>query len=404
MPINDILSFGNLRVNWANVGSDEDPYQLDYVYTPANDYFVQFSLKGVFPHGDLLAFTGPRIYPPENLKPQNQRSFEIGTNLKFWNNRLGIDFTYYNVSTTDQIVAISVPISTGYFNKKMNIGEVSNKGFELAFNAVPVKVADFSWDFDLNFSKNKQVVEKLVAGKPDFTYNLTSGWSGLQIQAKEGSEFGMYGSKWKREPETGEFIIDPITGLRTVETGQFLGNIYPDWMMGINNTFKYKGFNLGFLIDIRKGGVMYSGTVASLRNAGLVAETVANREGTFIDKGVVLRGGVYVPNDVPVQSMQDFWVNYSKSSNTEGSVFDASYVKLREIRFGYQLPVQWISKVKLQKAEIALEGRNLWIIKDHVPHIDPEANMFGTQSAGEAVEFNSVPSTRSFGVNLRLNF
>ncbi len=404
MEDKSILSFGNIRASWANVGSDEDPYQLDFVYTPASTYYVQYSLNGTFPNNGLLGFTIPRVYPPENLKPQNQVSFEIGTNMKFLNNRIGVDFTYYNISTKDQIVSVDVPLSTGFFAKKVNIGEVRNRGIELALNLVPVRTRDFEWNIDVNYAQNKQTVEKLIAGNPDFVYNLASGWSGLQIQAKEGEAFGMYGTMWERN-EDGQIVIDETTGLRKIKTGQRIGDVAPKWTMGINNSFFYKGISLSFLLDFRKGGVIYSGTVSSLRTNGLAAETAANRGETFIDEGVILdASGNYVANNVPVANMQDYWSHMAKASNTEGSVFDASYVKLRELRVGYQLPKSWIRGLLLQNAEIAFEGRNLWIIKDHVPHIDPEASMFGVNSAGEGVEFNSVPTTKSLGVNIRLSF
>ena len=162
---------------------------------------------------------------------------------------------------------------------------------------------------------------------------------------------------------------------------------------------------MDFLIDIRKGGVFYSGTVAGLRTSGLAVETLANRDKVFVDKGVVLDAitGKYTPNTVPVQSMQDFWANYSSTTNTEGNVFDASFVKLREVRLSYALPANLFKNGFIKGAEFGIEGRNLWIIKSFVPHIDPELNFFGSSGAGEGVEFNSVPSTRSIGLNLRLS-
>ncbi len=405
LPKNDILSFGNLRLNWANVGSDESPYQLDYAFTPSTGYFSQYGLGGEFPHGTIsTAFQAPRTYPNKDLRPQNQRSFEIGTNLKFLQNRVFVDFTYYNVLTTDQIISLDVPLSTGYFAKKVNLGAVSNKGIELSVGATPIKTNNFNWDVNVNFAKNKQVVEKLVEEKPDMVYNLASGWSGLQIQAKKGETFGLYGTKWKRN-KNGDFVINKNTGLREISKGEFIGNIYPDWTMGINNNISFYGVNLGFLVDIRQGGVMFSSTVASLRSAGLAEETLENREEIFIDKGVIAEAnGTYVDNNVPVQSMQDFWGHYSSISNTEGSIFDASYVKLREVKLSYELPKSIISTLNLQKVEVGIEGRNLWIIHSNVPHIDPEANMFGTNSVAEGIEFNSIPSTKSFGFNLKLTF
>ncbi len=405
IPANEILSFGNLRLNWANVGSDEEPYQLDYVFSPRTTYYSQYGLGGTFPFGDIAtAFSVPRIIPNKKLEPQNQRSAEIGANLKFFKNRAYIDLTYYDVLTSNQIIAVDIPLSTGYFARKVNLGAISNKGIELAVGITPVKTKNIEWSVDVNFAKNKQIVEKLIEQKSDMVYSLASGWSGLQIQAKKGETFGLYGTKWKRNPD-GEFIINRNTGLREVETGKFIGNIYPDWTMGINNSFSFYGINLGFLVDIRQGGVMFSSTAANLRSSGRAIETLENRGKIFIDKGVIAKGdGTYAPNEVPVESMQDFWGWYSSVSNTEGSVFDASYVKLREVKLSYTLPQSWIKGLALRRAELGVEGRNLWLIHSHVPHVDPESNMFGTGSVAEGIEFNSVPSTKSIGLNVRLTF
>jgi hypothetical protein len=174
--------------------------------------------------------------------------------------------------------------------------------------------------------------------------------------------------------------------------------------MGINNTFTYKGVTLSFLIDIRHGGSLYSETVANLRSSGLAAETIAHREdASFIEPGVILQDdGTYRPNDVPVKSMQDYWQHISNSSNNEGNIYNASFVKLREVQLSYSFPRKWFKSFFVKSLDLGFEARNLWIIKDHVPHIDPEANFFGPSQIGGGVEFNSIPSTRSFGFNVRL--
>ncbi|HKK63605.1 MAG TPA: hypothetical protein VJ951_13660, partial [Bacteroidales bacterium] len=296
-----------------------------------------------------------------------------------------------------------VPQSTGYFRKNINIGAVKNVGFEADLHLALVRqMGGVNWDVDLNFNQNKQTVEELAPGLEEYT--LTSGWSGLQIKASPGEEFGLYGTGWKRN-DAGEIIINENTGLREVEANQRFGNIYPEWIMGINNSFSFKGINFNFLVDIRQGGVFYSGTVGDLRGSGLVKETLDNRGQTFIDDGVLeLEDGTYVANDVPVQSMDDFWDHYSATSNTEGSVFDASYVKLREVRLSYSLPKSTFKNTFIEGLRLGVEGRNLLILKDYVPHVDPELNFFGPATVGEGVEFNSIPSTRSVGVNVMLTF
>lgn len=397
------LNYGKIRGGIASVGSDLTPYSLDFQYTPTQTIFLQYlgSATNTFPFGNIqTAFTGPRILPNNQLKPQQHVSYELGAEVKMFKNRVGLGITVYKSDTKRQLISIDVPISTGYFAKSVNAGNIENKGIELDLNLIPVRTKNFTWNLDVNFAKNKQVVKSLSEGLK--RYSLASGWSGLQIQAEVGSTFGLYGTGWERDDQ-GNIVIDPANGLRKTKTNVRFGDIFPAWTGGISNSFSFKGINLSFLVDVRKGGVFYSGTVANLRTAGLAQETLENREKTFIDKGVVFDGTKYVPNTTPVQSMQDFWGTYAATGNTEGNVFDASFVKLREVRLSYTLPPS-LFKGFIKSMELGIEGRNLWIIKDYVPHVDPELNFFGSGSIGEGVEFNSIPSTRSFGVNLRASF
>ncbi len=398
------FSYGKLRASYANVGSDENPYLTDFYYTPQSAAFAQYGFGVTFPFNGALAVSIPITRPAYNLKPQNQASFEIGTELRFLNNRITVDFTYYNSVTKDQIIALAVPNSTGFRTSRLNAGTVTNNGYEVQLGLVPVKTRNFTWNIDGNFSANKQSVSDLP---PDvLTYTLASGWSSLQVRAEPGKQFGLYGTGWVRD-DAGEIVIDQNTGLRATKADVRLGNLYPDWMLGINNSFNFKGFNLSFLVDIRNGGSIYSNTAASLRSSGLGIETLGNRGQIFIDKGVnVDEDGKSTPNTVPVQSVQDFWAQNFQTQNTEANIFDASYVKLRELRLSYSLPAKIFNRgLKFVKGvELGLEGRNLWIIHDNVPHIDPEVNFFANSAVGEGVEFNSVPSTRTLGFNVRFKF
>ena len=402
MENKDILNYGKIRLSYANVGSDEDPYNLAFKYTPASTYFLQYlGNVNTFPHMGLVGFTGPRVLPNENLKPQNQSSFEVGADLRFLGGKIRLDMTYYSNITKNQIVSIDVPLSTGYFANNINAGKIANKGVEVTLGLTPVETRNFKWDLDATFASNKQTVEELAEGLDEYT--LTSGLSGLQIKAAKGDSFGLYGTAWKRDDQ-GNYVINSKTGLRETVNNVRLGDVYPDFTMGINNTLTYKGLTFSFLIDIRHGGSLYSETVANLRSSGLAAETVAHREdASFIEPGVILQDdGTYRPNDVPVKSMQDYWQHVANSSNNEGNIYNASFVKLREVQLSYSFPRKWFKSFFVKSLDLGFEARNLWIIKDHVPHIDPEANFFGPSQIGGGVEFNSIPSTRSFGFNLRL--
>lgn len=401
----DILSFGKLRASWANVGSDTDPYQLAFNYTAVSQVFAQYSQGSQFPFNGTLGFTIPPTIPNSSLKPQNQQSWEAGLDLRFLKNRVRLDLTYYNTKTSDQIVALALPQSTGFATKRLNAGAIKNVGFEVLLGGKVLESRNFSWDIDVNWSRNKQTVEDLPAEIKQYT--LASAYNGLQIRANNGEQIGIWGSAWERDPD-GNYVINSNSGLRRTVTDQRLGNLYPDWMMGINNSFSYKGINLSFLLDIRKGGVMYSGTVANLRASGLTRETLMNRGNVLIDQGVILDAatGKYIPNTVPVQSMQDYWGQYGNNAAAiEAAIFDASYVKLREVALSYTLPTKWLSGQNFVKGlSVGFEGRNLWLIDAKVPHIDPEVNLFGVGSVGEGVEFYNFPSTKSLGFNIRANF
>ena len=406
---NTPLTYGKIRASIANVGSDEAPYQLDFLFTPQSNLFTQFVANNTFPINGQLAFAGPDLLPAGNaLVPQNQITWEVGTELQFFRGRIGLDFTYYNTLTEDQIVSISVAQSTGFDAVRRNVGEVKNTGFEALLSVIPLRTGDFEWESIFNFSKNNQEVVTLAPGLDELA--LTSGFSGLSVRAEPGEAFGLYGAGWDRSPD-GDIIINPTTGLRERGARTRLGNVFPDWQLGIDNRVTFKGVTLSALVDISEGGVLFSRTISSLRGQGLVTETLENRGNIFVDQGVLemtdADGNVsYVPNNVPVRSMQDFWNNYTNNSNTEGSVFDASYVKLREVTISYALPASLLEGTFIKGLSIGLEGRNLWLIDSEVPHIDPEASFFGPSLQGGSanVEFFSVPTARSYGANVKLTF
>jgi TonB-linked SusC/RagA family outer membrane protein len=395
------LNYGKVRGSWANVGSDAAAYQLAFAYLTLPSAFVQYNLNIQFPFNGSNAFITPNSLPNANLLPQNQVYFDYGLDLKMFKNRVNLDVTYYNSKTDEQIINLNVPRSTGFFNKVVNAGSIQNKGIEITLVVAPVRTKDLSWNVDFNFSKNKQTAQ---LPKEINSLTLQGGFSGLSIKTRSGEPFAIWGTAWLRD-SLGNIVIDANTGLRKTKADQNLGNVAPDWNMGINNTLSYKGLSFSFLVDIREGGVLWSGTNAILRSQGLAKETAIGRDKIIIDRGVVLDPSTnkYIPNTIPVQSMQDFWGQFS-TANTEANVFDASYVKLREVRLSYRIPTGFFTRHAnfIKGIELGLEGRNLWIIKSYVPNIDPEVNLFGAQSLGEGAEYYNVPSSRSFGVNLRI--
>jgi TonB-linked SusC/RagA family outer membrane protein len=400
----DILSYAKLRANYANVGSDEDPYQLSFTYNPLTQASDIYTFNILYPIGGASAFGATNVLPPTNLRPQQQTSYEFGAELKFFGGRVGLDMTYYKTLNYDQIISIAVPQSTGYSARRLNVGEISNKGLEAMLTVTPIKTRSGArWDMAFNFNRNINRVESLAPGLSEFIVTSGDGF-GIFIAARPGETFNIQGVGWLRDPD-GNIVINPTTGLRTPGPRKLLGAIYPDWTMGINNSFSYKGFDFNFLVDIRKGGVINSQTVSIVRGSGLAAETAVNDRTPFIDPGVIRNAdGTFRPNDKPVASVQQYWSQLDNSVSPENNMFDGSYSKLREVRLAYNFPKSLVNKTPFGSIAVGLEGRNLWIITSNVPHIDPEANVLGTGLIGEGLERGSIPSSRTVGANLRFTF
>lgn len=401
---NGILNYAKLRANVANVGSDEDPYQLSFTYNPLTQASDIYTFNILYPIGGASAFGATNILPPTNLLPQRQNSWEAGGEFSFFDSRVNLDLTYYRTINYDQIISIAVPQTTGYSARRLNVGQISNKGFEALLAVQPIRTkSGFKWDVAFNFNRNINKIDKLAENLQEFIITSGDGF-GIFISARPGETFNIQGVGWLRDPQ-GNLVINSATGLRTPGPRKLLGNIYPDWTMGINNSFSYKNLNFSFLIDIREGGVINSQTVSILRGSGMALETTENNRTPFVDQGVVRNAdGTFSPNTKAVASVQQYYGTLDNSTSPENNTFDASYIKLREIRLSYTFPDKLMAKTPFGGASLALEGRNLALLKSHVPHIDPESNVLGPGLIGEGLERGSVPSSRTIGVNLRLSF
>jgi|AntRauTorckE5430_2_1112549.scaffolds.fasta_scaffold00374_5 TonB-linked SusC/RagA family outer membrane protein len=407
---NTPLSYGKLRASFAEVGGDTNPYQLEFNYFPQTQAFGQFGTFTTFPFDGRLGFSGPGTIPPEALRPEQVQSFEIGTELQFFGGRLGFDFTYYDVVTKDQILAVPIPESTGFSFQRLNVGQTSNTGYEVEINVTPIKTRDFSWNSLITLTRNEFIVDELSPGTDRLV--ISSGFNSLQVIAEPGKSFGLFANTFARVAADSSLaladqrvIVDPETGLRQTGENQRIGDVFPMFIAGWTNNINFKGLNFRFTFDYRGGGLLYSNTVADLRASGLAAETAIGRDGSFIDTDafIVEDDGTIRPNDIPVTAQQ-FWGNYSDGSVTENSIFDASFLKLREIAINYTIPPSVLTKLPFSNVTIGLESRNLAILNSNIPHIDPETNLFGSASDGAGIEFNSPPTTRTYGVNLRVGF
>ena len=390
----EAISFAKFRAGYAVVGNDTNPYNLAATYG-FGDTFNGFS----------------RVYSPSelknsDLKPEKTNSIELGADVRFFGNRLGLDVAVYQSTTKNQIISLPVSNTSGFSSRVINAGEVQNRGLEITLNATPVRTDNFRWDASVNFTTNRGKVIELTDGL-DF-YTIKSNY--LTVGAAVGERIGdLYGTGFRKvedrnSPFFGQWIINPDSGLPIVDnTLRKLGNYSPDFMVGLQNNFTYKNFNFSFLFDWRQGGEFHSRTVAIGGTTGMLDFTVPGRETGIVAEGVIDNGnGTYTPNTKNV-SASNYYSHVYNRSNEESSMFDATYVKLREVKLGYNLPKKWFKTVPFTSASIALVGRNLalWTENDHV---DPETISLSGGSIVPGVEDMALPSTRSFGVNLNLEF
>ncbi|MCW5912927.1 MAG: SusC/RagA family TonB-linked outer membrane protein [Cyclobacteriaceae bacterium] len=399
-----ILNYGKLRASVAQVGNDTNPYQLDFNFIPAAVATGQYSLNQNFPFNGRLGFVAQNRIPPINLKPERQTTIEFGAELQFLNSRITLDVSYFSSSNKDQILAIPIPQSTGFATQTINVGEVVQEGVEISLDAKVIDGKNFKWNSIVNFTHNESTVKSLAQGTERIL--IASEFNNIQVVAVPGREFQLFTTTYLSDPVSGRPIINPANGLRQSGPVATRGSVMPDFTMGFINAFSYKGFTLSTTIDWRSGGLIHSATVAALWASGATAETAVNREGTFIDThGVLANGdGTFRENDIPVRSAQTFWNNLAPSGAADATIFDASFAKLRELGLSYTVPSHILGTRFIRQLQVGVEGRNIALLYAKVPHIDPEANLFGAGVDGFGVERAAVPSTRSIGFNVRLTF
>ncbi|MDF9798547.1 TonB-linked SusC/RagA family outer membrane protein [Catalinimonas alkaloidigena] len=385
------ISFAKLRAGWAQVGNDTDPYRLTNVY----NYLP--------PWETTQRVTESSVIRNPELKPEIVTSFEIGTDMRFFGGRMGLDFTYYNMSSRNQILQIDVDRTSGYSSKVINAGEIENRGVELMLTGTPVELNNsLRWDVSVNWSRNRSQVVELADDIP--SYRIAAN-RGAEILAVPGERMGdIYGSVFQRY--NGEIVYNESGfPLRTSELEK-VGNYNPDWMMGINNTISFKGFNLGVLLDIRQGGIIVSQTTWIGRNAGQLEGTVVGRENGMVGEGVIATaydeaGNITAarPNDVVVPARDWNYQYFRRESNIEAGAWDASYTKLREIRFGYTLPNSLLESLPFRDVSLSVVGRNVALWTQN-PHIDPENMSLSGGTLVPGVENMAYPTPRSIGFNL----
>lgn len=413
------VSFAKLRLGYGQVGNDTDPYSL----------LPYFNFSSTTYGGNLLGAES-NILPNPDLKPERLSTLEIGADVRFFNNRLGLDITAYQNEATNQIIQIPVSQTSGYGSKYINAGRITSKGLEALVTAVPLQSKDFTWDVGLNFTTAVSEVKELEGDLK--TYEISNNY--VSVQAKLGERMGdVYG--------TGFVLYDPVAK-KTVEVDDVkdikegwghvykngypvrdpklrkLGNYNPDFKLGISNSFTYKNWNLGFLFDWSQGGVILSRTLLIGGTSGMMQETAEyDRENyTYIGGKTKVTGvdvldrpgykqledGSYTTNDVEVSARDFYWSHFNRG-NEEVGMYDATYVKLRELKFGYTFNKGIAARVGAQKLSLSVIGRNLLLFTEN-PHFDPETFSYNGNTIVPGVEDMATPSTRSIGFHLGVTF
>ena len=423
------VNYLKIRGGWSQVGADANPYQLATVFTSETAF-----------NGNPLQSSSTIGMNP-NLKPEKTSSIEAGFEAAFWDNRLYLDFTYYKTDSRNQILKLATTAASGYTSQVRNAGHIRNRGYEIQLGAVPIQTSKgFRWNLDLNYGANSSKVVKLDDEGLITSYQLYS--SGIQILASVSEAYGtLFGTSYVRDAN-GNVVVD-ANGLPKISTtNKTLGKFTPDWTGGISNTFSYRSLSLSFLIDASVGGSIFSNTNKTGKYAGVLANTLSGRDAehgglwyytdamgnnvrlpespsySVSSDGLyyaqvngqstrVYQDGIMVEGVTESGSKNEEVVSAEKYyhriySIAEANVYDASYVKLREVALSYRLPRLWTQKLHLQEASVTLTGRNLWTIYKSVPNIDPESAL--TTGNAQGVEAYSLPTTRSFGVNLSVKF
>lgn len=431
-----IFSFGKLRLSWAEVGNDTDPYKLSSAF-----YSQQYgSLPAVY-------LASERGNP--NLRPERTKAWEVGTDLRFFMSRVSIDATLYNETTYDQIVNAELSKASGFSRIITNGGEIENKGIELQLNLIPVQAPDLKWEIFVNFAKNENTVLSLANGLTQLTITNESQIDVVAIPGRPyGEIIGTGLARYQKTDAEGNEVDDPNNGKTLIgDDGYYIakergviGNVIPDWSGGISNVLSYKNLSMSFSIGVSKGGNLFSKTNKYGLDNGQFEETLEGRESWYAattDERNMGRVGLYNSDGTPQLDAEEKQMFDPKGSDPVGyvadgvladgtenvkgvdpqfyfhqrkwggiaelDVYDASYVKLRDVTINYNFPTKWFGKGFLKSASFALVGRNLWLIYSGAPNIDPESS-FTSNNNGLGQEYSAMPTTRSLGFNLKLVF
>ena len=405
---NDKINLIKFRASVGEVGKGAPAYGTDsyFVGAGASDGFGPVIN---FPFNSQAGFTLSNTAGNNELTPEFTREVSFGADLAFFNNRLTVDATLYNRNTRNVILYVPVSGTSGVTSALKNAGKLSTKGLELLVSGTPIKTANFSWDLGVNYTQFKSMVDELA---PGVTNIFLGGFTTPNIRLVAGDEYGqIYGNAYQRNA-AGKLLINPATGLPLATAGvQKIGNPNPKFTMGITNTFAYKNLSLFVLLDVREGGQQYSRNIADVQRNGVAIETAEfarfNADGSankpYLYEGVYASGAnAGQPNTVKVTA-QDYYGNSGKYVAAEGYIYDTSWFRVREMALNYKLSSKVLANSPFKQVELGVFGRNLFLNAPNYPHFDPEQNALGISNA-QGLEFNSLPNSRTFGLNVNLVF
>jgi TonB-linked SusC/RagA family outer membrane protein len=415
-----VLNYGKIRASWATVGNDAPAYALQPIYfiNLGNSTNAVGSIRqNDFPFRGLSAATLSNTAADPNLKPEFTQSIEVGTELKFFTGRIGLDLTYYKTRTTDQIGRLSLPTTSGFSNLLTNFGILDNEGIEVGLSLDPLRSEKgVNWNIYTTFTHNKNIVKELAPGLDEieiqglFAGNVTP-------VLRPGLPYGVIRGTVSQRDEEGNLLIDPSNGqLITALQPDIIGDPNPDFILGLTNTFSFRGLTLNVVVDYRHGGDIFSGTTQQMMGRGVLKDT-EKREMSYIIPGFLgdpntnqaLRDerGNKIPNTIQVEMNDLFFGNsFAVLGNEEWSVFDATTIRIREVSLGYTLPKSLLQRTPIGSLRISLTGRNLWYRAPNFPkssRFDPETSTFGNQNF-VGFEYQSAPSVRRVGLNVQATF
>lgn len=392
------FSFGKIRASYAEVGNDMDPYQLYNLYSTSPDS-----------HGGITASSSNTLYN-KNVKNELIKSYEVGVELKFLNNRLGLDFAWYKSNATNQLMNLPVNSLSGYNYKKINAGDIQNTGVELMAYATPIRTKDFEWTINYNISHNNNTIKDLYDGVD--RYQL-GGYDNIRIYAIKGGKYGeIWGTKFLRVEDgqyKGQLLLTSDGLPQATSEMEKIGDQQATCNMGLTNSFSYKGWNLSFQIDARIGGEIFSGTNAMMQRSGTAAATAPG--GKRVDDMVVAgvykdASGNYVQNTNKVTTQQ-YWNAVAGTGNMgigEANIYSASNIRLRNVSLGYNVPTSILAKTNfIQSLKAGFTVTNVFMIHSNMNGIDPES-VFATSTNATGFEYAGIPTTRSFVFNVSIGF